>query len=235
MTWYMRFYVCVGFFALAILMASALAPSAEAATCANVRCASGSCIDTPGGPVCQANRLTCASTLCVQGTTCVETARGPTCQANTSPPKMSPPYGHTNPPSGPYVHPRPENRPYVRPQPRPYVRPHVQPRPSSSAQSCRLVRTSQYGQSFYRRICEPIRSYAPRRPYTPPKTYYGQRPVPIPIPRPDAVCPQIYAPVCAQKQVQCFRAPCPPVKQTFGNSCEAGNAGYTIIQNGTCR
>lgn len=35
------------------------------------------------------------------------------------------------------------------------------------------------------------------------------------------VCAEIYEPVCAEVQVQCFRAPCPPIKQTFSNSCEA--------------
>lgn len=34
-------------------------------------------------------------------------------------------------------------------------------------------------------------------------------------------CAEIYAPVCASVQVQCVKAPCYPVKQTFGNSCEA--------------
>jgi len=36
-------------------------------------------------------------------------------------------------------------------------------------------------------------------------------------------CIALYKPVCASVQVQCVRAPCPPIKQTFGNSCEACN------------
>lgn len=35
------------------------------------------------------------------------------------------------------------------------------------------------------------------------------------------VCIQIYDPVCATVEIQCIKAPCNPVKQTFSNSCEA--------------
>lgn len=35
------------------------------------------------------------------------------------------------------------------------------------------------------------------------------------------VCAEIYAPVCATVEIQCIRAPCNPIKETFGNSCEA--------------
>lgn len=35
------------------------------------------------------------------------------------------------------------------------------------------------------------------------------------------VCNQIYAPVCATVQIQCIKAPCNPVQQTFANACEA--------------
>jgi hypothetical protein len=35
------------------------------------------------------------------------------------------------------------------------------------------------------------------------------------------VCIKIYAPVCGKVNVQCIKAPCYPVEQTFGNSCEA--------------
>ena len=36
------------------------------------------------------------------------------------------------------------------------------------------------------------------------------------------MCTMEYAPVCAEVQVQCVKAPCYPVKQTFGNTCSAG-------------
>ncbi|TRZ53240.1 hypothetical protein D4R99_01210 [bacterium] len=36
-----------------------------------------------------------------------------------------------------------------------------------------------------------------------------------------SACTEQYDPVCAEVQVQCFSAPCPPIPQTFGNSCEA--------------
>lgn len=35
------------------------------------------------------------------------------------------------------------------------------------------------------------------------------------------MCTLQYAPVCAQVQVQCIRAPCPPIEQTFWNACSA--------------
>lgn len=51
-------------------------------TCAEVDCRAGTtCIETPGGPMCQPT-LTCASVLCVVGTTCVETPSGPSCEPN---------------------------------------------------------------------------------------------------------------------------------------------------------
>lgn len=34
-------------------------------------------------------------------------------------------------------------------------------------------------------------------------------------------CAEIYQPVCATVNVQCIRAPCEPVKETFSNACEA--------------
>lgn len=35
------------------------------------------------------------------------------------------------------------------------------------------------------------------------------------------ICTLQYAPVCAQVQVQCIQAPCPPVEETFWNACMA--------------
>lgn len=34
-------------------------------------------------------------------------------------------------------------------------------------------------------------------------------------------CAQVYAPVCAEVNIQCIKAPCNPVKETFSNLCEA--------------
>jgi hypothetical protein len=48
------------------------------------------------------------------------------------------------------------------------------------------------------------------------------------------ICTMQYAPVCAAKQVQCVRAPCYPVYQTYGNSCVANADGATIIHQGEC-
>jgi hypothetical protein len=35
------------------------------------------------------------------------------------------------------------------------------------------------------------------------------------------ICTMEYSPVCAEVQVQCFKAPCPAITQTFGNACSA--------------
>jgi hypothetical protein len=35
------------------------------------------------------------------------------------------------------------------------------------------------------------------------------------------MCTMEYAPVCAEVQVQCIKAPCYSAKQTFGNTCSA--------------
>ena len=34
-------------------------------------------------------------------------------------------------------------------------------------------------------------------------------------------CIALYNPVCAKVNVQCIRAPCPPINETFSNSCHA--------------
>ncbi|MDP3764581.1 MAG: hypothetical protein Q8Q95_03085 [bacterium] len=34
-------------------------------------------------------------------------------------------------------------------------------------------------------------------------------------------CTQVYAPVCAEVNIQCIKAPCNPIKETFSSSCEA--------------
>lgn len=48
------------------------------------------------------------------------------------------------------------------------------------------------------------------------------------------VCTKEYRPVCGEIQVQCITTPCDPIKTTFGNRCEAENAGAENIVEGTC-
>lgn len=49
------------------------------------------------------------------------------------------------------------------------------------------------------------------------------------------VCAEIYAPVCATVEIQCVRAPCNPIKETFGNSCEAcSNSLVKSYTQGEC-
>ena len=33
------------------------------------------------------------------------------------------------------------------------------------------------------------------------------------------ICTMEYRPVCASVEVQCIKAPCDPIQETFGNSC----------------
>jgi hypothetical protein len=51
----------------------------------------------------------------------------------------------------------------------------------------------------------------------------------------NVICTKIYKPVCGETvQPNCLRAPCPALKQTFGNQCEAEAAGANNIQPGVC-
>lgn len=50
------------------------------------------------------------------------------------------------------------------------------------------------------------------------------------------VCIEIYAPVCASVQVECIKAPCEPVPQTYPNSCYACREDRVIsyTEGGAC-
>jgi hypothetical protein len=49
------------------------------------------------------------------------------------------------------------------------------------------------------------------------------------------VCTREYNPVCGQVQVECIRAPCPPINQTFGNACDAcANSRVISYTPGAC-
>lgn len=49
------------------------------------------------------------------------------------------------------------------------------------------------------------------------------------------VCAEIYTPVCATVEIQCIKAPCDPIKQTFSNACEAcKNSLVKTYANGEC-
>ncbi len=48
-------------------------------------------------------------------------------------------------------------------------------------------------------------------------------------------CAEIYLPVCATVNIQCIRAPCYPVNQTFPNACEAcRNPLVELYSDGEC-
>ena len=48
------------------------------------------------------------------------------------------------------------------------------------------------------------------------------------------MCNDLYAPVCASHQVECFTTPCYPVQQTYSNACTAEAAGATVVYQGEC-
>lgn len=50
----------------------------------------------------------------------------------------------------------------------------------------------------------------------------------------DVMCTKEYRPVCGYVQVQCIKAPCYPVPQTFGNACEARAAHAINVTEGEC-
>jgi heat shock protein HslJ len=47
-------------------------------------------------------------------------------------------------------------------------------------------------------------------------------------------CTMEYAPVCGKVQVQCIKAPCDPVPETFANRCMAVAGHATDIREGAC-
>jgi hypothetical protein len=49
-----------------------------------------------------------------------------------------------------------------------------------------------------------------------------------------SVCTDEYQPVCGEVQVQCIKAPCPPIQQNYPNRCFALQAGATIVGTGIC-
>jgi hypothetical protein len=52
---------------------------------------------------------------------------------------------------------------------------------------------------------------------------------------PQKECPAVEDPVCATVQIQCVKAPCDPIKETFGNACEAcRNPLVSEYANGEC-
>jgi hypothetical protein len=50
----------------------------------------------------------------------------------------------------------------------------------------------------------------------------------------DQVCTKEYKPVCGEIEVQCIRAPCLPIKETFDNRCLAERAQAKNIKPGVC-
>jgi hypothetical protein len=50
----------------------------------------------------------------------------------------------------------------------------------------------------------------------------------------DTVCTAEYNPVCGELDVQCFQAPCLPLRETYSNECNAKKSGARIVSRGAC-
>lgn len=48
------------------------------------------------------------------------------------------------------------------------------------------------------------------------------------------MCTMEYNPVCGQKVVQCIKAPCDPIQQTYGNICTMNNDDAVFLYSGEC-
>jgi hypothetical protein len=48
-------------------------------------------------------------------------------------------------------------------------------------------------------------------------------------------CTMEYAPVCGEQVVYCIKAPCPPVKTTYGNKCSMVAAKAKFLYSGECK
>lgn len=48
------------------------------------------------------------------------------------------------------------------------------------------------------------------------------------------ICYDLYQPVCAAQQIECFAAPCYPIYKTYSNSCFMQADGATLIHQGEC-
>lgn len=199
-------YILMPGLVLAILWAANAEATKPDYSCANVRCGSGTaCIETPTGPICQ-SQLSCANVLCAQGNHCIETTAGPECRPVD--------YGYQNQScayGGYYHHGR---------------------LVCNSAPAWRNPYQNGWGHYYSPHYAPP--RYTPPRP-RPPWHYYGNVPEVIePTPREPILCPMIYDPVCAEKPVVCVRAPCPAIRKTFGNDCQANAENYTVLYKGQC-
>jgi hypothetical protein len=53
---------------------------------------------------------------------------------------------------------------------------------------------------------------------------------------PPPLCTTEYNPVCGSVQVDCIRAPCPPIPETFSNICELkASPRATFLYGGVCK
>ena len=83
-------------------------------------------------------------------------------------------------------------------------------------------------------LTKPATPPTPPTPTTEPGSIEGSAPVTFAPSDGQKACTKEYAPVCGKFQVQCIKAPCPPIDTTYSNRCVAENAGATDITEGAC-
>lgn len=210
--WY---WIAASFIAITVfifgLIGAAKPAYASSLTCANVRCATGSCVDTPGGPLCGQPQVTCANMLCVQGTTCEMQSSGPKCV----------------PVGSDYVHPRhcKWGEIFVNGQTKCRKNPYRKQLRKWKKRNQHFINHHHVG-DYCRHWSHDNRRHWERR---------DPRPEPTPVPTEPRMCPMYYDPICGEKPVQCFKAPCHTQKKTFGNSCQMQYTGYRFLHRGVCR
>lgn len=74
--------------------------------------------------------------------------------------------------------------------------------------------------SFFGRKQELILTWATDTGESLPTDLTGMPSIPVEENTQPVICTMDYTPVCAEVQVQCIKAPCPPIKETFGNKCQ---------------
>lgn len=206
-------------------------------SCANVRCPSGTiCAETTAGLICEMQdtspTITCANVRCAG--TCTDTATGPVC--GSVPDFTAPPLscasvtctkgmGCEETPSGPLCVSKGALPPKLPP-----IKDWKKRRHTHNGRVCYSSHWQPWSPS-YNQGSTGTHSHPHTHPHGGHDHHDDGHHNGNDNPQ---MCPMVYQPVCAEKVVQCVKAPCPSQKRTFGNACEATRDGYTVVHDGVC-